>query len=321
MGDIISYINAYGAETFDSYPFSEVDSLVLAQLSYLHYEHSPAVLPGFTVPVCDFFMGRNTDDFSQNTRVPAQNRALLLSASASRRFGTLRAAYYCSMVEPENEKQFSALTFLLPDGTCCLSFRGTDATFVGWKEDLNLSFSDAIPAQREAAAYLARIAAEQSGALVLMGHSKGGNLAEYAALTAPDSVRSRIRAVYCHDSPGFLPQLFSDSTRERLNGLLHKTIPQTAIVGLLLEDGDYTVVESDAFAFMQHDPFSWVVSDGNFVVIDAVTGFFRIHGSYHICMASANGPFDETHLCGCALLRSSLDRCKNLRAIPAAGFG
>ncbi len=46
---------------------------------------------------------------------------------------------------------------------------------------------------------------------------------------------------------------------------------------LLQHQEDYIVVESKQFWFMQHDPFSWVVNQGDFQYIQDITG-----GAEHI---------------------------------------
>ena len=42
------------------------------------------------------------------------------------------------------------MTFILPDGSSYVAFRGTDSTIVGWKEDFNMTFLNPVPAQEEA---------------------------------------------------------------------------------------------------------------------------------------------------------------------------
>ena len=44
---------------------------------------------------------------------------------------------------------------------------------------------------------------------------------------------------------------------------VHKVIPKGSLIGMLLENhGAYSVVESKQMGIMQHDPFSWQVTDG-----------------------------------------------------------
>lgn len=51
----------------------------------------------------------------------------------SRRYGGLKLRDFVNRIEPENEKQFAAVTVLLPGGGF-IAYRGTDNTLVGWNE-------------------------------------------------------------------------------------------------------------------------------------------------------------------------------------------
>ena len=85
--------------------------------------------------------------------------------------------------------------------TGVVAYRGTDATLVGWKEDFNLSFESPIPAQTDAVAFL-NAAAGSFDRLYLCGHSKGGNLAVYAAAHCADEARRKVVEIYSFDGPG-----------------------------------------------------------------------------------------------------------------------
>ena len=138
----------------------------------------------------------------------------------------MELAFYANERSDAVEKQFSATTFVVPgrvaaqaegapyedgcgmragrDEFACLAFRGTDGSFAGWKEDFNLCFKEVIPSQRAAAAYLSGVASAVEGPLAAGGHSKGGNLAEFAALVVDEGAYARLAGVYNHDGPSFL---------------------------------------------------------------------------------------------------------------------
>lgn len=125
-----------------------------------------------------------------------------------------------------------------------------------------MAFADAVPAQHQAARYLEAIAAKTTGPLYVGGHSKGGNLAEYAALKASSETQARIERVFIHDGPGFKEGTFSDKDYEPLQGRVHKTIPTESFVGILLESqAPVHVVKSRAKGLDQHSVFSWEVDD------------------------------------------------------------
>ena len=190
---------------------------------------------------------------------------------ASRRYRDVELAFYVNERSDVVEKQFSAVTFILDDGSAYLSFRGTDGSFAGWKEDFNLCFKEVIPSQSAAAAYLSGVASATSGALRVGGHSKGGNLAEYAALVTDGSVYDRLAGVYNHDGPSFLGDPSPRIDEPRFQGLLDKTVPESSAFGMILERrADYRVVKSTAVSVFQHEPFSWLVEDGDFVCQEAL---------------------------------------------------
>ena len=157
------------------------------------------------------------------------------------------------------------------DEFACLAFRGTDGSFAGWKEDFNLCFKEVIPSQRAAAAYLSGVASAVEGPLVACGHSKGGNLAEFAALVVDEGAYARLAGVYNHDGPSFLDDPSPRIHDGRFATLLHKTVPESSAFGMILERRpDYRVVQSSALSVFQHEPFSWQVDGDDFVYQDAL---------------------------------------------------
>ena len=126
---------------------------------------------------------------------PAIMHSFVRTVAANPRFSGLRVGAFAERFDTDEQTQTAALTFLLPDGTLVLSFRGTDDSLVGWKEDFNMAFQYPVPAQRMAADYICTVAKLWPGDMILTGHSKGGNSAVYAAMNAPAKIRKRIAAV------------------------------------------------------------------------------------------------------------------------------
>ena len=141
-----------------------------------------------------------------------------------------------------------------------MAFRGTDGTLVGWKEDFNMSFADAVPAQLHAVEYLNRAAA-LPGVLRLCGHSKGGNLAVYAAAFCEPDVQERIAAVRSFDGPGFQQAVTEREAFHRVIDRVRTYVPRASVIGLLLEhEEDYTVAAVQAL-------LSIMYTCGKFVVV------------------------------------------------------
>jgi len=143
--------------------------------------------------------------------------------------------YYVNKIDLNEEKQFSAVTYLLDDGTAYVAYRGTDATFVGWKEDFNMGFISPVPSQQEGVKYLNTVGYLAARELYVGGHSKGGNIAVYSAIKCHQHIRDSIIRVYNHDGPGFREEI-SMSWFLSIKDRIHKTIPQSSVIGMLLHN-------------------------------------------------------------------------------------
>lgn len=270
MGTILDYLKEYGDYTLAELPFSEVDSLALSQFAYLKFDDLVPV-PGEDQPMVSLHELLHHDEYDRlygDERYREDNTALFLSMYHSKRFGGMRVWNYVNLIDLETETQFSAVTFLLPSGVCYVAYRGTDETIVGWKEDFNLAFSDPVPGQCMSVEYLNRAADRIEGPFYVGGHSKGGNFATYACMKCDDEVRQRILAIYDHDGPGFRPEVRSRCAYDEIADRIHKTIPHSSLVGMLLyTEGSYRVVESRTIGLAQHNPYTWLVTDDHFQIV------------------------------------------------------
>lgn len=270
MGTILDYLLETTAG-FEEKPFSDVDSLVLSQLSYLDFG---GLAPG---PGEDPIPFRNLAGDSavaalvKRDRVPQLDAELVRRVDASSRFSGLKIGNYVNIIDKEAEEQFSAVTFFL-DGMAYLAYRGTDSSYVAWKEDFNLAFLNPVPSQVAGAAYLDWVAGLFPGPLRVGGHSKGGNIAVYSSLFCRPEHRKRITAIYSHDGPGFTQGVLESPEFLEMRDRLHKTMPQSSLVGVLLQHQEnYRVIRSNQFWIMQHDPFSWIVEQGDFQYLEKLS--------------------------------------------------
>lgn len=172
--------------------------------------------------------------------------------------------------------QFSASVFDLGNGVLVVAFRGTDSSIVGWKEDFMMAFRRPVAAQEAAARYLCEVADWWSGLMVVVGHSKGGNLAVYASAEAPEDVQRRIVSIHSYDGPGFDAAYLTSPGFARIADRMHKTVPEGSIIGMLFEGSDRVpgsgceVVRSSGVGIMQHFGLNWQVKDGVFVRADGL---------------------------------------------------
>ena len=179
--------------------------------------------------------------------------------------------HFIARTDEELSMQFSAECLDLPDGTMCVAFRGTDNTLVGWREDFNMAYQTQVPAQAAAAYYLTKAAKETDGKIRLVGHSKGGNLAVYAASRATKKVQDQIESIWSYDGPGMNMEMARSKGFQRIQPKIHSYIPQTSVIGLLMEYYDpYTVVHSTVKGLEQHDPLTWQVYGRHFEELPSI---------------------------------------------------
>ena len=192
----------------------------------------------------------------------AQMKQQLFWMAASPRFRDLLIYDHAAAFDEARDLQFAATTYVCPGRFAYVGFRGTDTTPTGWREDFNMAYQAPVEAQALAARYLAAVAADPRLPEMLMvgGHSKGGNLAEYAALTATPEVQGRIARLYNHDGPGFKAGLFTAADYAPLAGRMTKQVPADSMVGILMESFmPVEVVQAIGRGFEQHSVFRWVV--------------------------------------------------------------
>lgn len=271
-GNVLDYLNWRGDLTFAQDGFNEVDNLVLCIISYINFrrverlrsrEPAQAMTLG---EVCALLSEKDEQlGLSNLDYIP-----VLRAASETVRFGAVRMYGYECSHDDEREMQFAAVSFLLPDETLFIAFMGTDRSLVGWKEDLNMSYLSAIPAQQRAAAYAEVMAATARRRKIrLGGHSKGGNLAVYSAAKSSGEIQERIVAVHNNDGPGFAWDISETPGHKRIANRIHTILPQTSVVGMLMEhEKRYQVVHSTYDGLYQHDGFSWQVLGTQFVHLD-----------------------------------------------------
>ncbi len=272
MNMMFEYLSWRGDLTLEQVPFTEVDGLILSCLSYHffddvleNYDKNPITLDELA------YLVREMPQENLRMRDP-RDVVLLQLLGDCKRFQDIKVCLHVNHVERELVAQFAAITLLLQDGSIFVSYRGTDMSLVGWKEDFHMTFRDYIPAQVGAAAYLLHASRTFEGKIRVGGHSKGGNLAVFAAAISPANLQERLEAVYTFDGPGFHEDMLKFKGYQNILSKLHSFIPQSSIIGMLLsQDGEYSVVQSNERGLFQHDPYSWGISGGNFICLEHTT--------------------------------------------------
>ena len=271
-GNIVDYIEWYGDFDFDVLPFNEVDNLVLSIISYGKFQGLiPSVGINESVKVCslgEYFSDK--DNYNACDKLEKYASDLLLAMKSGRRFKDALLCNYFNKHDFDVEEQFAALHVKLTDGTRFVSYCGTDDTLLGWKEDFNLAYQCPSPGQLEAAEYLKKTVADTDELLRVGGHSKGGNLAVFASISADKAVRDRIIKVYSNDGPGFMSKILDKPEYIELLDRIITIVPETSIVGMLLEHrAKYKIIRSSQKGMRQHDGMTWVVYKNGFAELDA----------------------------------------------------
>ena len=273
MGNIMDYISWRGDLTFEQSKFNEVDNLILACFSYVNLDGIPAVTEQKGIDLknlAEEFMKLHTmKELEADKSFIRLAPFMMLEMTKTNRFGKCVVRNYVNEIVTETEQQFAAVEIVLEDGTSYISFRGTDDTIIGWKEDFNLS-TGVVPAQERAVEYIQRVSENDSGMLRVGGHSKGGNLAIYGAVMCKDA-HDKILEIYSNDGPGFSKEFQELPETKQMIDKIIRIIPEYSIIGTLLEhEKEPIIVASSSRGLLQHDGFSWEVQGPSLVRRDSL---------------------------------------------------
>ena len=307
--NMLDYLVWRGDLTFAQSEFNEVDNLILCYLVYVNLDGIAPEMGEEAVSVRQlsetFFTRYSEKELEKDKSFIRFAPVVLKEMAQTRRFGDLLVQNYVNKVDLEKMLQFAAMEIQLGDGTTFVAYRGTDDTIVGWKEDFYLS-RGVVPAEKEAVDYLNHVGemhcrlqsetAEQKGKqkfslfsrrkkkesceevlvqdIRIGGHSKGGNLAIYAATYCDENIQNHIMEVYSNDGPGFMKEFLEYPGFQKICGRIRRYVPESSIIGMLLYHSvEPIVIESSQKAVMQHDGFSWEVSGPAFVRCEGLSNF------------------------------------------------
>lgn len=279
--NLLDYIAWRGDLSFEERKLNEIDSLILSILAYENYDGILSEKENKTLEeTADCFFEKYDEETLKN-RVLLTNRSyeLLKEAAKTKRFGELVMSNYINEVDEQKEVQFAAVTFCHKEWKY-VAFRGTDDTIVGWKEDFAMTYRDEVPSQHRAVEYIHRLDSDTSflnkllkrDILYIGGHSKGGNLAMYAAATAAEEIQKKMKRVDNFDGPGFHEEMWQQPSFQRVLPLIHTYIPNGSFFGRLFAHLEkVSIIKSDQSGLLQHDAFSWHVTAHHFVYQEDMT--------------------------------------------------
>ena len=268
MANSSDYLRNYGGVSFTEMPFNAVDSFALCQSFYLPVEKVYKNLNKNDVTLRELYMKsfelRGSRHKAVGVILSKQISIRAVELARSARFGSAKVTDFSEVFATQPAIQFCAMTLVLDDGTTAIVFRGTDDSIIGWKEDVDLLVKRSMPSHQLALEYLENAAANSTGDIVICGHSKGGNLALWAALQSKDKTRARIKGLYNLEGPGFYNyHLYHTPAYKELLSRYYHIIPHGAFIGVMLaHDDDYEVVKSSfPSGPFQHDLTSWMVEE------------------------------------------------------------
>lgn len=243
MKNIYNYVLEYQDE--EMHEINTIDAMVFARISYLHLEEVEDRIP---IKIQDLAI------IIQNLKTNSHDKKLVDLISNSKRYKDIFITRCKYILDKEKECHFFALTICLPNNEAFISFRGTNKNIIGYKEDLNMSYTT-IPSQIEALNYFNSEKLYKK--YYLGGHSKGGNLAMYAAIRSNYLKRIKIKRVYNFDGPGFLEL---DKRFYLMRNKIVNYFPECDIVGRLMQNDNYiNAVKVSKSGIEAHNLYYWSV--------------------------------------------------------------
>lgn len=278
MQNILDYLAIYGSISLAEIPFNEVDAVFLARLSFVPFDRFVSA---------SFAERRRLEDVCteiaalpglEDSTVFKRDIALLGGVIGKPRLGDLEISAFVNKIEEEDETQFAALCYHLPNDEIYLVYRGTDDSLIGWKENLNMVFVFPVPAQNSARRYFeAACEAYPDKKFILGGHSKGGNLAIYAGAFCAPRYRPQIKQIFNFDGPGFRRESIATEGYRAIAPRLTTYVPQSSVVGMILEqEGEYTIVHSGSIGLWQHGVQSWEVDGLQLKKVEEISASSRL---------------------------------------------
>ncbi|MBR2283570.1 MAG: DUF2974 domain-containing protein [Ruminococcus sp.] len=275
MADIFDYLSWRGDLSISASPFCDLDALVLSEFSYLPMQSVFTGGMNERLTIGEIAERFREEDVPEEIRFMTfeEDAELLRRMSRTARFRDMPVSGYADIIRPSKDLQFAAVTADTGDGCLFAAFRGTDGTVAGWKEDFTLSYKEHTGGQQCAESYVNTLFAGGTKGLRLGGHSKGGNLAVYAAAFCDPMIRQRICGVWAFDAPGFHEELTAAPEIRAITPRIRSFIPESSVVGMLLSgsEAEHTIVKSTSSGIRQHFIYSWELMGTHFVEAESIS--------------------------------------------------
>lgn len=256
--NITQYVKAFGNKQFKDLPFNEVDALIFAELAYINFD---IYIKDMDFVQLDQIKVTDPKAFYFGSVDAKRNRRLVEAMQHSKRFSKIKIGYCRSYYDEKQYTQFFAMTIVMPNHQGYIAFRGTDTSILGWKEDLYLTYQSSMPSHQKSVDYIKEAALLFSGTFYIGGHSKGGNLAIYAALNMGQRLERRLVNAFSFDGPGFKDDVTKLDSFIRIHEKLVKYLTTHDVIGVVYNRAVHPkIVFSTGILLGGHDPFFWSIN-------------------------------------------------------------
>ena len=268
-GNIIDYLKS-NQKSFIEQSFHDVDGLVFSYLAYYNFESININSKRVKISSIENELLLNENNYHLSNY--DEKKEFLIALKSSNRYKDIEVSNFIRLYNLEKEEQFCGVLFHYKDLFSFVSFRGTDTTIYGWKEDLNLSYSYPLISQCDALSYLNNSYKYLNKIIYVGGHSKGGNLAVYSAINSYKYIYKHIIHIYSYDGPGFKEVFFKSKKYKERKYKIIKYVPEFSIFGMIMEESeDFKVINAKGFTIMEHIVFNWIIKDNNFDILTSIT--------------------------------------------------
>lgn len=250
------------------FKFNEIDSMILARFSYLLFNKID-ISSKETIET----ISKKMKNFDNKEFLYYGDKELITYLGESKRFKNMVVTDYVEINSRENENQFSAITIHISKLEMYISFMGTDDTINGWKEDFNMSFMENVPCQIAGKNYLEKVSKKYPYKKIRVGgHSKGGNVSIYSAITVSPKLQNKIVKIYNYDGPGLNKNIINKYENDKIINKIETYIPQDSVIGRLLNHKEkMTISLSMEKGILQHDIYSWQVLKDDLIKLEKNT--------------------------------------------------
>lgn len=278
MENLLNYVHLRKDISFKERKLNSVDLLIFSELAYVDFsiemENGPILLP----EACRHYIESRSPEYIKGYFCFSNNIPVLVQELCEcPRYANvwIRKVEQCN--DDEKKIQFGATLFQIEDKDMIVSYRGTDASMTGWKENMQMTYMDDLPCQKMSVSFFDSIIDEiptesylfgffqkkKIPNFYLTGHSKGGHLAMYTFLNT--QYPAQVKKCQVFDAPGFRSSFVKSLENRDIFSQIENIKPQDSIIGCLMEHPEKeTVIKAQEEGLLQHDAFYWSIQPEGF---------------------------------------------------------